>query len=368
MMADRAAGAGAAPVRLALIGLGWAVRELWAPRILDHPAFTVVAVYDPDPAAATWAADRFPAARLLSEPGDLRRDDVDLAVVATPNHLHARTAISLLERGISTFVEKPVCVSSEEAAALAAAELAGGARVLSGTAAWYRADVMALRGLLPDLGPLRSVELSWIRASGIPAPGGWFTERRRAGGGALVDLGWHLITLGMRMLSWPRVTQVTGAVSADFLARAGAEATWRGDSPDGPVRELAPKDVEDTARGVLALDGGPLFTVRAAWASHSERDVTRLVLEGADARAELTCTFGLSPNGVGRSTLVVHRDGRAEEVELEREDRGTEYRRQLDLLPTLLADPAQQGVATDEVIRTIDIIERLYRSAGAPPL
>src|SRR5690349_3217416 len=97
----------AAPVRLALIGLGWAVRELWAPRLSGHAGFTVVAVYDPDPSATAWAVARFPTARLLSEPGDLRPDEVDLAVIATPNHLHAATAISLLERGISTFVEKP---------------------------------------------------------------------------------------------------------------------------------------------------------------------------------------------------------------------------------------------------------------------
>ncbi|WP_208630272.1 Gfo/Idh/MocA family protein [Amycolatopsis kentuckyensis] len=351
-------------IRLALIGLGWAVRELWAPRILAHPGFRVVAVHDPDPAATAWAAARFPAARSLGDPGGLRSGDVDLAVVATPNHLHATTAIPLLARGIATFVEKPVCLSAAEAAALAAAERAGGARLLSGTAAWYRADVTAVRELLPELGPLRSMELSWIRAAGVPAPGGWFTERRRAGGGALVDLGWHLITVGMRLVSWPPVAQVIGAVSADFLARSGAEATWRG-SPGGPERELAPKDVEDTVRGVLALDGGPLVGLTAAWASHAVRDVTRVVLEGADARAELTCTFGLSPNGVG-SSLVLHRNGRAEPIEPPPETRGAEYRRQLDHLPALLTDPAQRGVASAEVIRTIDVIERLYRSAGAP--
>lgn len=363
--------AGTAPVRLALIGLGWAVRELWAPRLADHPGFAVVAAYDPDPGAAAWATDRFPAVRLLGEPAELAAGEVDLAVVATPNHLHASTAIALLERGIATFVEKPVCVTSEEAAALAAAERAGGAALLAGSAAWYRNDVTALRGLLPDLGPLRAVDLSWIRASGIPAPGGWFTERRRAGGGALMDLGWHLVTVGLRMLRWPRVTGVSGAVSADFLARAGSAASWRGDvtdaAADAPPPDRAPKDVEDTGRGVLALDGGPLVTVCAAWASHAERDVTRLVLEGAAGRAELTCTFGLSPNGVD-STLVLRRDGRARPVEVAPQRRGAEYRRQLDRLPALLADPARVGVASDEAIRTIDVIERLYRSAGAPRL
>ncbi|WP_234359185.1 Gfo/Idh/MocA family protein [Plantactinospora sp. BC1] len=359
-----------APVRLALIGLGWAVHELWAPLLGGHPGFTVVAVHDPDPVAVRWAGGRFPAARLLNEPGDLRPDEVDLAVVVTPNHLHAPIAISLLERGISTFVEKPVCVSSDEAAALAEAERVGGARLLAGSAAWHRADVTALRTLLPRLGPLRAVELSWIRARGIPAPGGWFTDRRRAGGGALIDLGWHLITIGMRMLSWPRVTQVTCAVSGDFLARAGTEATWRGTGPAAHAAPYAgaPKDVEDTARGVLEIEGGPLVTVCAAWASHSERDVTRVVLDGATGRAELTCTFGLSPNGVGGSTLLLHRDGRAESVDVPQQDRGAEYRRQLDLVPALLADPGRPGSAIAEVTRTIDIIERLYQSAGVPQL
>jgi oxidoreductase len=365
------------PVRVALIGLGWAVRELWAPRLAEHPGYTVVAADDPDPTARAWATDRFPTARILAGPDDLDPHEVDLAVVATPNHLHAATAIAVLERGIATFVEKPVCVTSAEAAALAAAERAGGAPLLAGSAAWYRADVAALRALLSELGPLRSVELSWIRANGIPAPGGWFTQRHRSGGGALVDLGWHVLTVGLRLLRWPRVTHVTGAVSADFLSRAGSAATWRGDdAADPPATAVAgaaeagatggAKDVEDTARGMLVLDGGTLVSVGAAWASHQERDVTRLVLEGAAGRAELTCTFGLSPNGVP-SELVVRRDGRAEVVPVAREERGAEYRRQLDLLPALLADPAQAGVASAEAARTVNIVERLYAAAGAPP-
>jgi oxidoreductase len=357
--------AGSTQVRVALIGLGWAVRELWAPKLAAHPRYTVVAVHDPDPAAVEWAAEHFPAARVLGDPDDLGPAEVDLAVVATPNHLHAATAVPLLRRGICTFVEKPVCVTSDEATALAAAERSGGARLLAGSAAWYRADVAALRALLPRLGPLRTVELAWVRSSGIPSPGGWFTERRRAGGGALMDLGWHLLTIGMRMLSWPRVDGVTGAMSADFLARAGSAAAWRADPRPGPRTAPAALDVEDTAHGVLDLRDGPLVTVCAAWASHAGRDVTRVVLEGAAGRAELSCTFGLSPNGIDDPALVLHRDGRSELVEVARDERGAEYGRQLDVLPALLTDPGQAGVASAEAARTIDIIERLYRSSAA---
>jgi oxidoreductase len=163
--------AGAAPVRLALVGLGWAVCELWEPAIGNNPGFTVVAVHDPDPDAVAWAVDRFPTVRILPGAADLLPDEVDLAVVATPNHVHAVTAVALLERGIATFVEKPVCVSSVEAAALAVAERTGGATMLAGSAAWYRRTLRrcvrycrswdrcarwTCRGCAPAASPLRA--------------------------------------------------------------------------------------------------------------------------------------------------------------------------------------------------------------------
>lgn len=347
------------PVRLALLGLGWVSRQIWLPALLDHPGFEVIALLDPDRAALGWARELFPAARPLADPDELERSDVDLAVVAVPNHLHTTIAAGLLRRGISTFIEKPVCRTSAEAAELIAAERAGGATVLAGSASWHRADVKALCALLDQLGPLRALELSWVRARGIPAQGSWFTSRALAGGGALFDLGWHLVNIGMRMLSWPEVPQVIGSVSADFLGRSGFGATWRGGNGHGPV------DVEDTARGCLVTEDGLLVTVRASWASHAEIDRTRIVVEGAEGHAELSCTFGFSPNRLDGSTLLVHRHGRPERIDVPQEVAGAEYRRQLSLLPVLLADRTQPGAATGEAARTVALIERIRQSAGA---
>ncbi|NEB74847.1 gfo/Idh/MocA family oxidoreductase, partial [Streptomyces sp. SID14478] len=36
-------------VRTAVVGLGWAGRELWLPRLARHAGFDVVAVVDPAP-------------------------------------------------------------------------------------------------------------------------------------------------------------------------------------------------------------------------------------------------------------------------------------------------------------------------------
>jgi oxidoreductase len=106
-----------------------------------------------------------------------------------------------------------------------------------------------------------------------------------------------------------------------------------------------------------------LLTVTAAWASHTSPDRTRIVVDGVLGRAELLCTFGFSTDRVPESELVLWRDGERIRIEVPREDVGAEYRRQLDLLPVLLADPGQPGAATAEVAGAISIVERIYASA-----
>ncbi|ONI76194.1 hypothetical protein ALI144C_36585 [Actinosynnema sp. ALI-1.44] len=354
-----------APIRIAMIGLGWVFTEVWAP-LLANPGFRVVAVFDPDDGALARACDAFPAARALSAVEQLDPAEVDLAVVATPNHLHAPVGASLLRRGIAVFIEKPVCLTVAEGALLVEAEREGGARVLAGTAAWHRADVKALRAQVDRLGPLRTIELSWVRARGVPGSVGWSTKGASAGGGALFDLGWHLITIGLRMIGWPAVWDVVGSVSSDFLGRKGFGASWHvgGERRAEPGAGQVEDPVEDTVRASWRTRTGVFFVLTTAWASHIALDRTRIAVEGADGRAELDCTFGFSPQRSGASSLRVLTSGRIEDVELPDEPVGTEYRTQFGLLPTLLADPNQPGAATGESVRIVDLIERIYHSAG----
>ncbi|MFD9237304.1 Gfo/Idh/MocA family protein [[Kitasatospora] papulosa] len=353
-------GAGEAPVRIALVGLGWAATSIWLPRLRRHPGYTVTAVVDPAPGAAEVLREEGTDALLLPDIGQLPRELVDLAVVAVPNHLHATVAAGLLDRGIPVFLEKPVCLSSAEGRRLAAAERAGGAVLLAGSAARYRADVTALRGTVEKLGAIRHVDLEWTRARGVPDAGGWFTRSSLAGGGALLDLGWHLLDTLTSLVGPTRFDQVVGTVSGDFVNAGSARAAWRDDEPAG---DTAAGDVEDTARGFLVTDEGVSVALRASWASHAATDVTRIRVEGSDGTASLECTFGFSPNRVAVPTVTHTRDGITTEVPVRTEEIGAEYVRQLDALPGLLADPAMRGRAADDAARTVGVVERIYGSA-----
>jgi oxidoreductase len=352
--------AGARPdgagTRVALIGLGWAARTIWLPRFERSPGWTVAALVDPDPWARAQAPE-VPGAALLADPADLRPEEIDLAVVAVPNHAHAAVACGLLRRGLPVFLEKPVCLSSADARELARAERAGGAVLLAGSAARHRTDVRELAALVPSLGRIGHVHAAWQRATGVPGSG-WFTRRATAGGGALVDLGWHLLDTVLPLLGEARMEQVAAAVGDDFVNRAAARAAWK-EEADGE----GSGDVEDTVRAFLVTDDGVSVSLHAAWASHAARDTTLIEVHGSAGSAALRCTFGFSPNRVDRSLLTVSRDGAVSEVPLPQEPIGIEYDRQVAELPRLLADPREQGTAVDEALRAVDIVERVYASA-----
>ncbi|KOV60820.1 Gfo/Idh/MocA family protein [Streptomyces sp. MMG1121] len=357
------------PVRTAVVGLGWAARSIWLPRLRHHPDFAVSAAVDPDPASRAAVTADAPDTPVLAAVHDVDPSEVDLAVVAVPNHLHCEIAGDLLRKGIPVFLEKPVCLTSAEAEQLAEAERVGGARLLAGSAARHRADVRALLASAGDLGAVRHIELSWVRARGVPDAGGWFTQRRLSGGGALVDLGWHLFDIAAPLLGSAEFAQVTGAVSDDFIARDTARVSWRAEGTaedqESERATVGVIDVEDTARAFLVTDDGVSLSLHASWASHEERDITRIRIDGSAGSATLRCTFGFSPNRLEHPELTRTDDGRTRAVTVPEEPIGTEYDRQLDELLAQLRDPAGPRRAIEEARRTISAIERIYSSARA---
>jgi oxidoreductase len=351
------------PLRVAVVGLGWAGRSIWLPRLREHPAYVVAAAVDPVLPARASAASVLGDVPVYSTVDALSPDSVDLAIVAVPNHLHSEVAGRLLASGVPVFLEKPVCLSSAEADRLAEAEKTGGAVLLAGSAARYRTDVRQLYELAGKVGRVRHVDVAWVRARGVPDTGGWFTSRQLAGGGALVDLGWHLLdTLGP-LLGSSTFVQVVGTVSDDFVNSPAWRAAWRHDEDPATATR---GDVEDTARGFMTSTTGISVSLRASWASHEACDTTLIKVEGSASTATLVCTFGFSPNRRDGSTLTLTRDGATEVVAVPDDPIGSEYRRQLDELPAMLADPAAMGLAIEEARPTVQIIERLYESARRP--
>ena len=202
-------------MRVALFGCGW-VQDFHARGVLAR-GHELVAVANHREESATAFAERHGVARVTTDWGSLARDaDVDAAIVATPNALHAPQSIALLEAGKHVLVEKPMAVSVAECDAMVDASRASGASLMVAHCWRFRDEVIALRDRISagELG-----EVVKTRGYGVHAnwgPSGWFTDPVLAGGGALVDMGVHAIDTARFLLGDPEPGRVFATISTRY--------------------------------------------------------------------------------------------------------------------------------------------------------
>lgn len=154
-------------MRSVLVGCGrWGSKLLAALR--RHPAITVQAVVDPDPAALERAAGGLPSGELLctGRLGDAlaAAAGLEAAFIATPPALHARHGLQALAAGLDVLIEKPLALTVADARRLCAAQRGAGAVGMVGHILRYHPAVEQLIALVRGgaVGPVREL-CSWRR-------------------------------------------------------------------------------------------------------------------------------------------------------------------------------------------------------------
>jgi len=209
---------------------------------------------------------------------------VDAVVVTTPNGYHEEYAVAALDHDVPVLVEKPLAHTVESAERILAADEASEAFCMVGFHKRYLDGARALfdRIARGDLGDVHDVEANYVRRRGIPGRGGWFTQQAVSGGGALLDIGVHVLDLACHFLSFPAFTSVTATILSEFGSRHDYTYLDMYGEDQGPDRF----DVEDSVRAFLRDDRGTSVSLNVAWAAN-ELDDTALTVTGSDGGARL---------------------------------------------------------------------------------
>lgn len=274
--------------RVGVIGLGWAGQQhIKAYSALDGVEIAAIAGLEA-PVRAELARE-YAIERQFERSEDLLDlDGLDAVSVAVPTFLHAPIAVAALERGLHVLCEKPLARNVEEAEAMVAAARDSG-RVLDVVFNHRRrGDIQALKRLVDDgrLGRTYYAKAWWLRRSGIPTPGSWFTQMALSGGGPLVDIGVHVLDYALFLLGNPAVKSVT-ASTYDLLGSKGFGASRTSTKTGaGSARKF---DVEDLATVFMRLQDGGTLLLEASWAMHrADGDEFGVTLFGTDGGADLT--------------------------------------------------------------------------------
>jgi predicted dehydrogenase len=274
-------------LRVGVIGVGWAGHQHLA-AYQAAPGVDIVALAGLEDAVREELAGRYGVEHSVARWEDLLEiEGLDAVSVAVPTFLHAPISIAALQRGIHVLSEKPMARSVEEATAMVDAARSAGRILDVAFNHRRRGDIQALKRVMDAgrLGRPYYAKAWWLRRSGIPTLGSWFTSAELAGGGPLLDIGVHVLDYSMFLLGNPAVAAVS-ASTYDLLGTAGF-----GSDPDsGKTGESSAGtfDVEDLATVFMRLEDGATLLIEASWAAHrSDHDEFGITIYGTQGGAEL---------------------------------------------------------------------------------
>ncbi len=211
----------------------------------------------------------------------LARDDIDLIHVCAPNDAHLPIVLGALRAGKHVYCDKPLALDPAQAETICA--LARTTPTVQQMTFNYRfvPAILRARQLVEAgfLGDLFSFRAAYLHAGYIDPnrPFSWRLDLARSGGGAIADLGAHVIDL-VRFLLGPGANVGRAgefaAVSADLQTVIKAR-------PDAQTGALRTVNVDDMAFATCRLAGGAVGTLEASRLATGVQDELRLELHGS---------------------------------------------------------------------------------------
>ena len=328
----------------------------------------LVAIADVNKEAAQASADEWNVSQVFGNTGELLDSGIDAVSIIVPNKFHAPLAIQALESGKHVFCEKPPALNAGEVEDMIAAAEKSGKVLMFNFNNRARPESQAMMKHIEDgtVGRINSAQAQWIRRTGIPGFGGWFTTKELSGGGPVIDL-LHMIDLALYFMGYPEPAHVLGQTFDDFITDKAFKGPWGiPDNADGKT------DVEAAAHGFVTFKSGQVLSLRNSWAEMIEREVVSVVFQGSRAGGKVERLFGsdgLDDTAIDTCELYTQEEGKSVNQKIETEpceDMGR-IASAANFVETIEGSAAPLNTP-QEALKLMQIIDALYKSAetGSP--
>jgi predicted dehydrogenase len=239
-------------IKVGIIGGGWP-GEAHARAYQEAAGFKVAAVADLIPGRREKLKGLYQAAAFADARELLLDKGIDAVSLCVPTDQHAPLAIAALRAGKHVLCEMPPAPDLKQAKQMEAAAEKHGKVLMYAARRRFGAHEQAARQAIEKgyAGEVYHGRVSWMRTRGIPAGTGWYTQKERSGGGALMDLGAHMLDLGWFLLDRPQGATVFAVNHQRFKEAVAAGL---------------PYDVEDAAFALVRFADGKSLELACSWA------------------------------------------------------------------------------------------------------
>ncbi|MCL2356346.1 MAG: Gfo/Idh/MocA family oxidoreductase [Defluviitaleaceae bacterium] len=250
-------------LKAGIIGCGGIANQKHMPAIRDTNLVDMVAFCDIKEDRASTAAAEYGAsdAKCFSDYREiLKRADIDMVYVLTPNKSHSAITIDALEAGKHVMCEKPMAKTSKEARDMCAAAKKAGKVFTVAYQNRFKPESQYIKKAAErgDFGDIYFAKAHALRRRAVPT-WGVFLDEEEQGGGPLIDIGTHALDLALWLMGKYKPKSVMGSVFKKL--------NENGDSGNafGPWNP-AEYTVEDSAFGFITMEDGSTIILESSWA------------------------------------------------------------------------------------------------------
>ncbi|NLC45309.1 MAG: Gfo/Idh/MocA family oxidoreductase [Clostridiales bacterium] len=288
-------------LRVGIIGTGW-IAEAHIAKYKNMADVEIVAGADLIPGKAEAFFERYgvPNVKCFESHTDMLNSvELDAVSVCTYNATHAECTIDSLNKGVNVMLEKPMCVTVEEAVEIIRAERKSGKILSIGFQPRFDPNMKKIKEIVDSgaLGDIYYIQTGGGRRRGIPTPYGTsFIAKETGGIGALGDIGCYSLDMVLNAIGYPKPLTVSGYTS-DFFGK-------RPETYKNHPEYAEAFGVDDFAAAFVRLEGGIILDFRIAWAMNIDTPGDTIILgtEGGLRIPSTDCWNG----SVGGAMKIYH--------------------------------------------------------------
>ena len=225
----------------------------------------------------------------------------------------------------------------------------------------FRKDIIQFSEFVSLIGEVKVVEVNWLRKSGIPRPGTWITNKALAGGGVLIDIGTHVLDIGLSFMS----DKQTKSVKLEEGITEQAEqkgAQWNTNNEGRRLRF----DVETWAKGEVIFVNGSELKFNVNWSSNIEEDITVMKAIGIDGTVRINTLFGFSNNFARVNAEILYKRKYVENQRILYPMHNTfamnAFEDMIHYFIDSINGQASKFLKSSDGVYVVDVIEQLYKS------
>jgi len=182
-------------LNVGIIGLGHQSLEDHIPAILASNDVELVAVSDIDEEKLKSFSRDHKTIRAHRHFGELlKTENLDFVVITVPHHLHQEIAKEAIKRKIHVLKEKPFAVSLSQAREIKEEAERNGVKIMLTLQRRFNPIYSTFFQLIDKIGAPFFIDAKYTFYTDAPHEG-WRGKKELAGGGCLIDMGYHIIDL-----------------------------------------------------------------------------------------------------------------------------------------------------------------------------